>query len=265
MNKWPLLLLLLWTTFLSPSVFAEEWPKIDLDGIDLSSAKRIQVADDPVYKKAKEYEAIPLSQVLSKLDISEFTSAKDSVVVFAAKDGYNVAMSLADAKSEKGYIAFRDTSAPAGQKWVEFKFGKEMTTPAPYYLIWSRQGIDKWRYPWPFQLASISIQPASAYFGAAAPVQANEGAGRGFNLFTTYCIRCHSINLSGGNVGPELNIPKNITEYFIENELSGFILNAPAYRSGTKMPSFDKIISPKQADSIVTYLKHMKTEKIGKK
>lgn len=260
MTKLQFLLFLLTSFLLSHSAFAKEWPTIELTGIDLSSAKRVHVKEDPVYKTAKEYEAIPLAQVLRQF--SETERSKDKVIVFTAQDGYSVAMSLADAMSEQGYIAFRDIEAPSEKKWVEFKFGKETTTPAPFYLVWTKKGIDKWRYPWPFQLVSISLQPASAYFGAAAPAKETDDVRNGFDLFTTYCIRCHSVNLSGGQVGPELNVPKNITEYFIEQELVGFILNASAYRSGTKMPSFEKIINRQQAEAIVTYLKHMKTEKV---
>lgn len=253
-------LFILSAIFISHSVSADEWPTIELAGIDLSTAKRIQVEEDPVYKTAKDYEAIPLAQVLSRFSETD-RAAKDRVVVFVAKDGYSVSMALADAMSEHGYIAFRDIEAPSGKKWMTFKFGKETTTPAPFYLVWPKQGLDKWRYPWPFQLASISLQPASTYFGAAAPAKKTDDIRTGFNLFSTYCIRCHSVNLSGGQVGPELNIPKNITEYFIEAELVGFILNAPAYRSGTKMPSFEKILDRQQAEAIVTYLKQMKNEK----
>lgn len=264
MTRLKLFLFLLITIFISHSVFADEWPTIELAGIDLSAAKRIQIEKDPVYKTAKEYEAIPLTQVLSRFSETD-RAAKDRVVVFVAKDGYSVSMALADAMSEQGFIAFRDTEAPSGQKWLTFKFGKETTTPAPFYLVWPKQGLDKWRYPWPFQLASISLQPASTFFGAAAPAKKTDDIRTGFNLFSTYCIRCHSVNLSGGQVGPELNIPKNITEYFIEAELAGFILNAPSYRSGTKMPSFEKILDRQQAEAIVTYLKYMKNEKAGTK
>jgi cytochrome c2 len=80
-------------------------------------------------------------------------------------------------------------------------------------------------------------------------------------LFSRYCIRCHSVNLFGGKVGPELNIPKNITEYFKEQDLPKFILNANAYRAGTKMPNFESIITTDDAENIVHYLKQMKSEK----
>lgn len=182
-------------------------------------------------------------------------------MVFTATDGYKVAMAYSDAIAEQGFIAFRD-NGEENKKWLDFKFGKQTMTPAPFYLVWPKIGLDEWRYPWPFQLASLSLEPAKAYFGAAAPAtNTNAQVNKGFMLFSRYCIRCHSVNLAGGKVGPELNIPKNITEYFKEQELPKFILNANAYRAGTKMPNFESIITTDDAEDIVSYLKQMKSKK----
>ena len=60
--------------------------------------------------------------------------------------------------------------AAENKKWQDFKFGKQTMTPAPFYLVWPKKGLDEWRYPWPFQLVSLSLQPAKTYYGAAAPV-----------------------------------------------------------------------------------------------
>ena len=138
-----------------------------------------------------------------------------------------------------------------------------MMTPAPYYLVWPKKGLDKWQYPWPFQLVKISLRPASEYFGAAVPSGKNNHVKKGFVLFSQYCIRCHSINLSGGKLGPELNVPKNITEYFEGEALSGFILKAPSYLPGTKMPVFEGLINEGEMKNLLDYLKHMKSQKIN--
>jgi mono/diheme cytochrome c family protein len=232
------------------------------DPSDLPKSQTIKVSHDPVYNKAKEYEAYQLAEILNKITVPDSLKMDELVIVFTAADGYKVAMAYSDALTEQGFIAFRDNGAE-NKKWLGFKFGKQTMTPAPYYLVWPKKDLDEWRYPWPFQLVSLSLQPARAYFGVAAPAAANTDAqvNRGFVLFSRYCIRCHSVNLSGGKVGPELNIPKNITEYFKEQELPKFILNASAYRAGAKMPNFSGIITTDNAQSIVHYLKHKKSEK----
>lgn len=228
------------------SAFGKEWPVInltDLNASHLPPPVKITIENDPVYQIRKVYEGYPLKEILKKVPAPRTLNTEETVIVFTASDGYEVSMPYNHAIREQGYIAFRDHDAPGNKKWMGFKFGKKLITPAPYYLVWPKKGLDKWKYPWPFQLVKISFQPVSEYFGAAVPSRKNTHVKNGFNLFSQYCISCHSMNLSGGEVGPELNIPRNITEYFKENELAGFILNAPSYRAGTKMPVFDSLIS----------------------
>lgn len=249
---------------LSQSVWATDWPTFNLlkaDPSQLPKPQAIKVGHDPVYNKAKAYEAYPLAEILNKIVVPDSLKTDELVIVFTATDGYRVAMAYSDAIAEQGFIAFRD-NGEENKKWLDFKFGKQTMTPAPFYLVWPKIGLDEWRYPWPFQLASLSLEPAKAYFGAAAPAtNTNAQVNKGFMLFSRYCIRCHSVNLAGGKVGPELNIPKNITEYFKEQELPKFILNANAYRAGTKMPNFESIITTDDAEDIVSYLKQMKSKK----
>lgn len=263
MNK-PKHLLNLLLLLLPALTLADAGPVFNLQearDTELPNPVTIKISHDPVYKSAKEYEAYPLAEILKKMAIPASLKTDEQVLVFTAKDGYNVAMAYQDAMAEQGFIAFKDHAATANKNWLDFKFGKQTMTPAPYYLVWPKQGLDEWRYPWPFQLTSVSLQSAKTYYGAASPTKTDAAIRSGFNLFSRYCIRCHSINLAGGEVGPELNIPKNITEYFKEQELAGFILNAPAYRAKTKMPSFTGTLNAREAADIVRYLKQMKQEK----
>jgi mono/diheme cytochrome c family protein len=253
--------LLLLMSPLSQAADSPEFNLVKAESARLPRPETVKISHDPVYKSAKEYEAYPLSEILNKIPMPPSSKPDQLVVVFTAADGYNVSMAYQDAMAEKGFIAFRDNAAPESKKWLEFKFGKQTITPAPFYLVWPKEGLDEWRYPWPFQLVSLSLQPAKTYFGAAAPTKTDDRINKGFELFSRYCIRCHSVNLAGGNVGPELNVPRNITEYFQEQALPKFIRNASAYRAGTKMPTFENLITPDDAQDIVHYLKQMKLEK----
>ncbi len=137
----------------------------------------VKVDHDPVYKKTKDYEAYPLAEILNKMTLTKAMKPEDLVIVFTASDGYKVAMAYSDAMAEKGFIAFRDMEAE-NKKWQDFKFGKQTMTPAPFYLVWPKKGLDEWRYPWPFQLVSLSLEPAKTYYGEAAPVTNTDALGQ---------------------------------------------------------------------------------------
>ena len=85
----------------------------------------------------------------------------------------------------------------------------------------------------------------------------------GYNLFKYQCITCHAINEIGGTMGPELNYPKSITEYWKESELVAYIVNPASFRTKVKMPTIG--ISRQQSQEIVDYLKYMSEHKISVK
>jgi mono/diheme cytochrome c family protein len=65
-------------------------------------------------------------------------------------------------------------------------------------------------------------------------------------------------------VGPDLNLPRNPTEYFKESVLPQYIRNPKSFRSweGGKMPGFGpEVFSDGDIDAIVAYLKEMAFEK----
>ncbi len=70
-------------------------------------------------------------------------------------------------------------------------------------------------------------------------------------------MRCHSISLTGGEAGPELNQPKNILDYRDEKTLRAFIRSASSFRTRSAMPEF-KDLSEGDLDAILSYLKWTK-------
>ncbi len=181
------------------------------------------------------------------------------LVVFTAKDGYKSFMSYQDAMAESGYVAYQDQKANRNNTWETFTFGAEIITPAPFYLVWPNSELDKWRFPWPFQLVSIALQPASDFFGDAAPNTAQENIQQGFSLFSRYCIRCHTVNNVGGKIGPEIKVSNNDS---VERQkfLLDFILDAPAYSKETKMPTFKNLLNRENTITIIDYLKLMNSK-----
>ena len=243
---------------------ASQWPSIELTKLTQDQWPQSVVisVEDPVYNANKKYKAYPLNILIKRLKIPDGLDKDKTLIVFTATDGYKVYINYNDAISEQGYLAFQDTEAPPGKSWIAFKFGKKMITPTPYYLVWPKKNLNKWQFPWPFQVVSVSLQSYQGYFGTAVPSGNNAQAKNGFDLFSRYCIRCHAVNHAGGTLAPELNTPKNVTELYSDSYLKGLIIDAPAYIPKTKMPSFQNILTEQHVEDILLYLKKMKSEKI---
>ncbi|MGE0725453.1 MAG: c-type cytochrome, partial [Alphaproteobacteria bacterium] len=207
----------------------------------VSGAPAISIAiDDPVYKKPKRYSGYRLADLLRRAwpEVDRW-AAEGAELVFRSVDGYAPSMDLARALEGDGIVAARDLDRPPNDPWEPFQKGRTTVTPAPYYLVW--RGIDGSDpdYKWPYQLVSISVESFEQRYGAAAPPsRASQEARRGFGLFVRNCISCHSVNMVGGIVGPELNVPRNVTEYWSAEHLPNFIKAPEDYRARSKMPNF---------------------------
>jgi mono/diheme cytochrome c family protein len=229
---------------------------------DAVPAITVTVAD-PVYKKPKRYTGHALAGLLRKAwpDV-ERRAAQGAELVFHCADGYAPSMKLARALSAEGIVAVRDLDRPANDPWEPFTQGKETITPAPFYLVW--RGIDgaDANYKWPYQLVALSIEIFDQrYEKAAPPAGASAEVQHGFRLFVQHCASCHSVNLAGGDLGPELNVPRNVTEYWLPEHLAAFIRAPESYRTGSKMPGFGHLADAEHA-AILAYLRAMRERKI---
>jgi len=61
-------------------------------------------------------------------------------------------------------------------------------------------------------------------------------------------------------MGPELNYPKSVTEYWKTDDLKAFIQSPASYRNDVKMPNLG--IKPEEATEIVKYLSYMSEHKL---
>ncbi len=86
---------------------------------------------------------------------------------------------------------------------------------------------------------------------------------RGFILFKNECIRCHSVNLVGGDIGPELNTPKNVLEYWDEKTLRQFVKDASSFRAKSKMPPFPNLTDSNISD-VFSYFRYLTKARLDK-
>ena len=214
---------------------------------------------DPLYRKKKTYDGFPLSEVLK---LAGPLSAQVDEVVFHALDGYAPGIALDALKGHAAFVVFQEQGR--ANKWEPLQSGKAWITPAPYYLVWAEGKALGEEYPRPYQLTRIELVSFERRYPTLYPpgVAHDSAAARGFTLFKDHCLGCHSINLEGGTVGPELNVPQNITEYWSRDVLRGFIRNVSAFRLKSKMPVFEGILTPAQVDDVLTYLDAVKDHKI---
>ena len=222
--------------------------------------------NDPVSGKTKNYEGFWLEDVLrlAGIELSE-----EEMLVFTCLDGYQARLMRPTGPGARPLLAVRDLDSE--DSWEVFFHGKEKTVPGPFYLVWetSRRAGEATNnhgasLPWPYQINQIDVRSSAESERRLFPVgaESRQDVRRGFELFSRSCIACHSINLEGGTLGPELNIPRNITEYRDWPYLAEFIKDPSSFRAKSKMPGFKNSLTDQQIDDVLQYLRWMRERKV---
>ncbi|WP_185965971.1 c-type cytochrome [Flavobacterium sp. ZT3R18] len=239
-------------------------PEYHIDLLDLKTKKKLRkdtivtIVNDPVYHKTKKYKAVnALTLIANEIDLRKI-DANSTKIVFECRDGYKPEMPLALFLASKPYLAFKDVGAK-GADWEPISKNGNKMDAAPFYLVYTDASTKDDRYKWPYNLMKIHIEPIDKSKTALYPKDPSRVAG--YTLFQNQCITCHAINGIGGEMGPELNYPKSVTEYWVETELVNYIVNPASFRNKVKMPTLG--ITKQQSQEIVGYLKYMAENKKG--
>jgi cytochrome c2 len=228
----------------------------------LTKTNVVIVEDDPVYHSKKRYNAIPFPELLYTYSKIKQLQTDKYQIVFECEDGYRPMMPLKKFLSSESFLAVSDLDAPKGESWSKIiKDGREMKA-APFYLIYQGVSPKDTDYKWPYNLIKIHLVPTIENVLLIYPKD-NKTAQIGFELFNKNCISCHAINKIGGSMGPELNYPKSVTEYWDQQQLKNFIQDPASFRNGVKMPTLPNL-SEKEIETIVYYLNYMANHKLQK-
>lgn len=238
--------------------------EIKLDLLDLQAKNKlgkdtvVTIAKDPVYHKAKKYKAVNASLLIqNEIDLTKI-DPKNTKIVFECSDGYKPEMPLELFLNANPYLAYQDVDAPKGAKWEPIiKDGNKMNAE-PFYIVYTSVSEKDSRYKWPYNLVKIYLEPLNKSTLELYPLK-NRKLETGYTLFKNQCLTCHSINGIGGAMGPELNYPRSVTEYWKEKELVDYIVNPASFRYKVKMPTLG--ITKQQSQEIVDYLKYMSENK----
>lgn len=238
---------------------SKTWQTADL--LKHPQAQTVQIVDDVSYKRTMTYRAVPLALLLPGLKPESHLQA-------VALDGFAAELTAAPLLEKQGARAWLAVEDPA-QPWPALTEGKP--SAGPFYLVWTDpQAGHISPEQWPFQISGIKqLKTVAERFPALLPdpkLAVDDPINQGFALFQKNCLACHRLNGAGdAQVGPDLNIPYNPTEYFGGDFLKRYIRDPQSLRHWpqAKMPAFAASVLPDgELDLLVSYLKHMAGRKL---
>jgi mono/diheme cytochrome c family protein len=226
----------------------------------MPEATDITVPRDISYGVEMSYRAVPVASLFAGLTI-----APDNVVEAVAADGFVAQLPLdlilnTDPVKPVAWLAIE----PADKPWPNLP--DKSVSAGPFYVVWTGPLEGNVRSEqWPFQLAKLVTQPSPASrwpeLAVDPSLPTTDPIRAGQALYAVQCLTCHRLNGAGASdVGPNLNLPMNPTEYLTPAGLHALIRDPKSVRSwpAQAMPPFPPdYLSDREIDLIVAYLQHM--------
>ncbi len=237
----------------------EEIRRVDLETMKAALPTHRLDFFDHMYGKRKRYLAFALQDVLQMAYAEKWKPASFTDVAFQALDGYEAVAEVAKTVEEGGYLCFADLEVT---DWEPIS--RKQASPGPFYLVWTgARQTPEHAYPWPWQLASISIVNFAEEYPQVYPrgLSVDSPVYAGFQLFKQRCVRCHAMNRDGGKIGPDLNAPQSILAYRSEQMVRELIKRPSDYRY-THMPDH-RDLSEADLDHLIEYFRHKRNEVNG--
>jgi mono/diheme cytochrome c family protein len=221
----------------------------------------IAISRDLSYQRPMQYRAIAINQLLPGL-------TGDDHLQMIASDGFAAelpAALLLNKQGSQAWLAIEDPQQP----WPGLGKHAEKASAGPFYLVWQNpEAAHIGPEQWPFRVVSIrQLAPIAQRFKQLLPApEASAEIQAGFAHFSKNCLACHRLNGAGdAQLGPDLNIPYNPTEYFSGDFLRRYIRDPQSLRRWpqAKMPAISaEVLSDQQLREVIAYLRHMAGRKV---
>lgn len=225
----------------------------------------LTVKHDPAYGgREMRFQAIAAATLFAETNLRD-----DDVMQVRCLDGFVASISkeriMRTGPSQSiAYVAIENPKA----KWPDLPLKPSSGSAGPFYLVWLRPELSGiLQEEWPYQVVAFEVKGRlkDLYPRVFPKHQDDAAVARGLKLFQQTCLACHTMNREGpSQVGPDLNLPLNPTEYLKESVLPRYIRNPKSIRSweGSKMPGFGpETFSDEDIANVVSYLKEMAFEK----
>ena len=228
--------------------------------LGMRATTSVTIPDDVAYKREMSFRAVPAASLLAGI-------GPEDTLRFVASDGFVATIPAALLLARTGAVAYLAVE-PVDAPWPALK-PEGGPSAGPFYLVWlnpQRSRITPEQ--WPYQIARIeSVAPLAKRYPMLAPAaSAHDTVRRGYAVFEKNCSVCHTLNLGGdANVGPDLNVPYNPTEYLRVDALRRLIRDPQTLRRwpAAKMPAFEpRLLSDRDLTDLLAYLRHMADRKV---
>jgi len=233
------------------------------DLIDAIGLTELRVANDPHFGPDRVFAGFALKPLLSQIGMGDATE-----LLLVCSDGYSIPFDteLLSEPALQGLLAIRDTAMPANAetRWAAFREGGQLVDFDPFYLVWtsSDESIDLGTevIPWPFQLTEIQRLDQKSYFAPARPpTDADDAVKKGFASYQAHCAKCHRMRGLGGDVGPALDREGGLSSVLDAAQLRDYVEHDEKSFSQSRMPRFSMLLSAREIDQIVAYLRAMQS------
>jgi cytochrome c2 len=226
--------------------------ELDLASLAELSMDSVTIAYDNHFQSEQTFLGTDFIPLLDKEGWRDYIAQPDAAqykIVFEAVDGYRQQMPLALLYEQHPVLT---DQLPTIERWS----ADIRESVLPYYLTW--QGVSSGNglpYPWGVTRIFLVQEPVAFPLSNLPHISGKDRYETGYQLFNKKCRGCHSINREGGQLGPDLNYPRSVTEYRSKAFLQDFINNPQAYRYNSKMVA--TALDDQEFEALYGYLKGM--------